>query len=208
MNGLKKSLIRIGRVILAAVLCVLLAAIVCPHKVIAPAAPNAATIAEWDCAVALEAFGAVTPRNHCTILFGGVSVRPDRAVLVRIRHVEGEVRFYPRDAALKDERRITSSYAWIDMSNGLIFITDRYNALSRRARMATLFHEVRGHWELRLSDAQMQGVLCPPGSGEDTHCITSAILRGCPTVIGKTTEQVYRIALSVGPFLNDSESQM
>jgi len=84
-----------------------------------------------------------------------------------------------------------------------LFLTDSYCSLSRREKHAVLYHEVRGHWELRLTDKQMLAVLCPGAAVDDTHCISLAIMRGCPSLRGRTTEEVYRIAFDAGPFIRD-----
>jgi hypothetical protein len=201
MSGLRKFLAHAAGVFIGAALLIGLIAVLAPTTVLAPAEVDFAAEAASEFAVALEEFGMSREGNYCPILMGGTSVRPDRAVLVRVRHAESVIRQSPYVAMVFAEFGNGRLYAWMEMSTGTLYITNHYLALSRQQRLATLFHEVRGHWELRLSDEQMQVVLCPNSDREDTSCITRQIIRGCPTLRGRTTEQVYRLVLTVGPLI-------
>lgn len=202
MRVLRNLLVHTAAVLLAAALFVVLASVLWPGTVLAPEDPDPAEQASYEIAVALDEFGASREGNYCSIFLGGPSVRPDRAVLIQVRHAEAEVRRSPYVSDVFREYGKGRLHAWMDMPTGTMYITNYYLALSRRERFAVQFHEVRGHWELRLSDTQMQAVLCPDNNSDDTHCITREVLRGCPSLKGKTTEQVYKIAIAAGPFLD------
>lgn len=188
-------------ILTAAAIIVLLFASIKPATVLAPAAISPEIQASWNALRSLEDFGGEREGNYCPVLFGGVSVRPERMVLVQFRRAESEMRRSRFVADILNKHDGGRLYAAMDMTTGTAYITDLFIGLDRRLQLATLFHEVRGHWELRLSDLQMKSVLCPGTDEQDTHCISVEILHGCRRLRGLTTERVYEIMLASGPML-------
>lgn len=133
-----------------------------------------------------QRFGTRRPGNHCPAMFGVESMRAD---LVKAIAVERERN---RNSTAFGGLAVpgVQLYAWAETEPPRIFLTSRIGVLSPATRLAMLFHEVRGHIELRYSDAAMQSVLCPGSLGADTHCITLQIERGCPTLLGLTPDNV------------------
>ena len=203
--GTRNLAVRIAGIALAGALLVALVATLAPQTVEAPTELDPAVRAKLDVPLALEEFGTPGPGNYCPIFFGGPSVRPDRAILLLIFHAETQIRRCPRVADVLREQGVGRLYAWVESASGTMFITNFYRELPYREQLAVIFHEVRGHWELRLTDVQMQAVLCQNAVRDDTHCITYAILQGCPTLKGATTEHAYKIALAAGPLITDAE---
>jgi hypothetical protein len=182
---------------------VLLSAVLWPASVQSAAAPDLELQASYDLATALDMFGAQKESNYCPILFGGTLVRPDRAVILRVRHAEKERSRDLEVRSILDGAKAQQLYAWVDIPRWALFLTDRYAKLAPVEQLALLFHEVRGHWELRLSDKQMLAALYPGmQDDENTHLISIAISNGCPSLRGRTTDEVYRMVLEAGPFLD------
>lgn len=185
----------------ATTLLIFVIAMTFPATTVADRSPLGEVIASAETVAALQTFGTDTEGNHCPILFGGISVRPDEVVRLRVRDGERDSKWDPgvRSTIVEYSRR-GDLIAWVDYERWALFLTHHYYALARRVKLAVLFHEVRGHWELRLSDRQMLSVLSPNDvDSENTHLISLAILSGCQALRGLTTEDVYRVLLKIGP---------
>jgi hypothetical protein len=134
-------------------------------------------------------FGGRHPSNYCPAMFGPEVVRPDLVVRVEVLQSRNEAHLI-REELLRQQG--LQLFAWAESDPPRVFLTQRALDLPSTWRLALLFHEVRGHIELRYTDDSMKSVLCPTSPNEDTHCITAQIVAGCPTLRGLSSDEVLR----------------
>lgn len=199
--GAKRFLVHAAAIVMMMILFAILLLLLMPPVTVHTAPPGVAERAELSIPAAYAEFTAPTAANHCPTLFGGPSVFPELLVLLKVFHAESYRSASPHVDSILRTHASGRLIDWVEIERSTVFLTDHFNALPYRHQLGTMFHEARGHYELLLSDAQMQAVLCPKAHPENTDCITKEILRGCPNLRGLTTEQVYQRMMDVGPFM-------